>query len=282
VSTLLNKWTRKNDIGRNQSGLATSKNLVSCQGYGAHPHIPVQHHERRNGIAAPSCVRKIGRVLQPKGGDNHQGKGEVMPSISVRKIAASDTHDWLLTKHYAKRLCPISYAFGAFRGENLIGVVTYGTPASAPLKSGVCGPEHKHLVIELNRLVCENTKNVASLLVGRSLQMLPKPKIVVSYADLAQGHIGYVYQATNFIYTGLSAKRTDWKVRGLEHLHGATIADMSRGQPDRAKWMREKFGDDFYLQERSRKHRYVYFVGDKRWKRSVLACLKYRIEPYPK
>jgi hypothetical protein len=205
-----------------------------------------------------------------------------MSELSVRQIPASDTHDWLLTRHYAKRLCPISFAFGVFRNDVLIGVCTYGSPASAPLKSGVCGPENKHLVIELNRLVCENTKNVASTLVGRSLQLLPKPKIVVSYADLTQGHTGYVYQATNFIYTGLSAKRTDWKIRGMEHLHGATVADMSRGQPDRAKWMRDKFGDDFYLQERSRKHRYVYFVGDRRWKRTVSKLLRYKIENYPK
>ena len=32
-----------------------------------------------------------------------------------------------------------------------------------------------------------------------------KPKIVVSYADTSKGHVGYVYQATNFIYTGMSA-----------------------------------------------------------------------------
>lgn len=202
--------------------------------------------------------------------------------IIVRQIQAVETHDWLLNKHYAKRLCPISYAFGAFRGDKLIGVVTYGTPASAPLKSGVCGEEYKHLVIELNRLVCENTKNIASTLVGGSLRLLPKPKIIVSYADMAQDHVGYVYQATNFIYTGLSAKRTDWKIRGMEHLHGATIADMSRGQANRAAWMRERFGDDFYLQERSRKHRYVFFLGSKTFVKNACKSLKYKQEKYPK
>lgn len=202
--------------------------------------------------------------------------------IIVRQIQSVETHDWLLNKHYARRLCPISYAFGAFRSDKLIGVVTYGTPASAPLKSGVCGLEYKHLVIELNRLVCENTKNIASILVGRSLQLLPKPKIIVSYADIAQDHVGYVYQATNFIYTGLSAKRTDWKIRGMEHLHGATIADMSRGQENRALWMREKFGDDFYLQERSRKHRYIFFIGSKTFLKKARKALKYKEEKYPK
>src|SRR5512136_439793 len=127
----------------------------------------------------------------------------------VIPIKAEDTYPWLLQKHYAKRLCPISFAFGAFVDGQLIGVVTYGTPASAPLREGICGKEYSDQVLELNRLCCENSANVASELVGKSLRLLPKPKIVVSYADTEQGHIGYVYQATNFIYTGLSAKRTD-------------------------------------------------------------------------
>jgi len=202
--------------------------------------------------------------------------------FKILPIKSAEVEPWLLQKHYAKRMCPISYAFGVYRDTQLIGVVTYGMPASSSLRIGLCGEKWMDNVIELNRLCCENEKNVASILVGRSLQMLPKPSIVISYADTEQGHVGYVYQATNFIYTGLSAKRTDWRLKGLEHLHGQTIADMSRGQENRAQWMRDKFGDDFYLQDRSRKHRYVYFVGSKKQKKLMLEALKYKIEPYPK
>ena len=120
------------------------------------------------------------------------------------------------------------------------------------------------------------------MLVSRSLKMLPKPSIIVSYADTEQGHIGYVYQACNFIYTGLSAKRTDWKLKGFEHLHGATVADMSRGQENRAQYMRDKFGDDFYLQERPRKHRYIFFTGSKKQIKDMKLSLLYKQEPYPK
>ena len=170
--------------------------------------------------------------------------------MKVLPIKTEEAEPWLLKKHYAKRIPPISYAFGAYKGRQLVGVVTYGTPVSSALRVGICGEQWMDNVIELNRLCCDNEKNVASMLVGRSLQMLPKPLVVVSYADTEQGHVGYVYQATNFVYTGLSAKRTDWKLKGMEHLHGATVADMSRGQENRAQWMRDKFGDDFYLQDR--------------------------------
>lgn len=200
----------------------------------------------------------------------------------VLPIKHEDAYPWLLQKHYAKRLCPISYAFGAFINGELIGIVTYGTPVSSNLRDGICGKEYSKDVIELNRLCCDNSKNVASELVGKSLRLLPKPKIVVSYADIEQGHIGYVYQATNFIYTGLSAKRTDWKLKGQEHLHGATVADMSRGQENRAEWMREKFGDDLYLEERARKHRYIYFCGTKNQKIKMKSALLYPVYDYPK
>jgi len=99
----------------------------------------------------------------------------------------------------------------------------------------------------------------------------------VSYADIAKGHIGYVYQATNFIYTGLSANRTDWAIKGMEHKHAKTISDGMSVQK-----MRDKYGDDFYIAERSRKHRYIFFHGSKTDKKVLLSKLKYPVEAYPK
>ncbi len=197
-------------------------------------------------------------------------------------ISSKEAAPWILNKHYARRMCPISYAFGAYRDSEIQGVVTYGTPASAPLREGIAGKEWAARVLELNRLCCVSEKNMASRLVGQSLRMLPKPSLVVSYADTAQGHVGYIYQATNFFYTGLSAKRTDWKIKGREHLHGATVADESRGQINRAEWMREKYGDDFYLEDRPRKHRYVYACGNKKQRAAMLKALRYDVEQYPK
>ncbi len=131
-------------------------------------------------------------------------------------------------------------------------------------------------VIELNRLVLKyNRKNEASYLVGQSLKLLPKPKIVVSYADTAQNHTGIVYQATNFIYTGLSAKRTDWRMVN-SNLHSYTICQ---------KWdskHRNNNPDIFYKIDRPRKHRYIYYLGNKKNKKQFLKKLKYPIMEYPK
>lgn len=202
---------------------------------------------------------------------------------TVKKICRNDCTHFILNLHYAKRWPSISYAYGLYIDDQLCGVVTYGTPASAPLRRGVAGKKFVSNVIELNRLcLLYNRKNEASFLVGRSLKMLPKDKIVVSFADSSQNHIGYVYQATNFIYTGLSAKWTDWKIKGKEHLHGQTVADEFRGCGNRVKAMREKYGDNFYLLDRPRKHRYIFVVGDKKFKKAVLEALNYPVLPYPK
>lgn len=210
--------------------------------------------------------------------------GMTRNAYSVMPIPNEQTHDWLLHKHYARRIPSISYAYGLYKNSLLVGIVTYGTPPSSSLKLGIAGETWKDIVIELNRLVIDEgvEKNAGSYLVGKSLRLLPKPKIVVSYADTEQGHVGYIYQATNFMYSGLSAKRTNWVIHGMEKLHSYTVADMSRGKENRAQYMRDTYGDNFDIEPRSRKHRYIYVVADKNIKKQILKDLKYPIFPYPK
>ena len=182
----------------------------------------------------------------------------------VLPIKSEESYPWILQKHYAKRIPHISYAFGLYENNDLKGVVTYGMPASPFLCIGVCGPESRDYVIELNRLCLqENKKNYASFLVANSLKQLPKPKIVVSYADTAMGHIGYVYQACNFLFTGTTKERTD-------------MASISGGHS------RHNAGDRTKRVDRSAKHRYVFMLGSKRQKSNFLKLLRYEVLPYPK
>jgi hypothetical protein len=201
----------------------------------------------------------------------------------VERIAREDCTYFVINLHYAKRWPSISYAYGLFFNGELIGAVTYGTPPSAPLRKGIAGDNFKNNVLELNRLcLMNNLKNEASILVGRSLKMLKGNRIIVSFADIEQNHVGYVYQACNFLYCGLSAKRTDWKIEGMEHLHGQTVADEFRGVECRQKAMKDKYGSRFYLKDRPRKHRYIYFVGTKSFKKEARQSLRYKIQNYPK
>ena len=98
--------------------------------------------------------------------------------VRVEQITRADAKPWILNKHYAKRMPSVSFAYGLFDNDDLVGVVTYGSPASPSLCKGVCGEEFRSRVIELNRLVIE--RGMPSCLIGQSLKKLPKPKIVVS------------------------------------------------------------------------------------------------------
>lgn len=187
----------------------------------------------------------------------------------VRRISYEDTKPFLLKIHYARRMPCVTDAFGLFVGGVMIGVVTYGIPASYALCVGIAGKENKDKVKELNRLCLlpeYNGKNYASFLVAKSLKMLDNETYVVSYADTAWGHCGYIYQATNFLYTGLSAKRND--TYQPDGLHPRAY---------------DKNNHSSLKQTRSRKHRYIYLVGDKRTKKKMRASLLYKVyDKYPK
>jgi hypothetical protein len=197
---------------------------------------------------------------------------------SVKPIANATAQDLIVANHYLHRKAPCSSAFGLFDPhDNLLGVVMYGTPASSALRAGLAGKEEANNVIELTRLWVDDSapKNGESFLIGRSMRMCGK-ELLVSFADKAQNHLGIVYQATNWLYTGLSAKRTDWHVEGIDK-HGHTWADKYTAQE-----MRDLFGDRFTLKERSRKHRYIFINAKGRRKKELALKLRYKTEPYPK
>jgi hypothetical protein len=197
---------------------------------------------------------------------------------SVKPIDNTTAQQVVVEHHYLHRKAPCSQAFGLFdESDKLRGVVMYGTPSSSALRAGIAGKEHATNVLELTRLWIDDStpKNSESYLIGNSIKHCDK-EIVVSFADTSQNHLGIVYQATNWIYTGLSAKRTDWSVEGIDK-HGHTWADKYT-----AAQMRELFGHRFTLVPRSRKHRYIYLNAKGRRKKELLALLKYEQQPYPK
>jgi hypothetical protein len=152
------------------------------------------------------------------------------------------------------------------------------------MKRSICGIEYEHLVYELNRLIVNDghDKNLTSYFVSQCLKKLPKPMIVVSYADKSQGHNGYIYQATNFKYLGLSHTQKDWKIKGMEDKHSRTLMDEFAFTENRIELLKQKYGDLLYQVQREPKHRYVYFLGSKTQIQKFVKALRYDIQPYPK
>ena len=189
----------------------------------------------------------------------------IKEKYTVKSIDSYLCKDWLLNKHYAKRLCSISYSFGLFENNLLVGIMTIGKPASPQLCNGICGIDNSKYVYELNRLCINDNleKNVLSFFVSKSLKLINENMILVSYADTQMNHNGYIYQATNWIYTGATKERTDIGFEDGTH---------SRHYKKDIDYSIRKF--------RSSKHRYVYFLG--KLKNKFKKQLNYDILPYPK
>lgn len=119
---------------------------------------------------------------------------------------------------------------------------------------------------ELSRLaMSDNDKepNLTSWFVSKCIKTLRKEEYVraiISYAD-SKYHHGYIYQATNFKYYGLTAQKSDF----FE----------SRGGGTAQVWRGDVKGRDGFWVKRSRKHRYM-IVYDKTLK------VKWPEQSYPK
>lgn len=196
----------------------------------------------------------------------------------VRCIDAEQAKPWLLNKHYARRTPGISHAFGLYVDGLLQGVVTYGALPTPQVKNGMFSDKGIE-IIELNRLCVDSAeRNASGYLVSRSLRLLPKPLAVISYADGGQGHVGYVYQAANFLFTGSVTAHDSEYLIGGKKIHPRTLA--AQGVTNPAKWARE---NNIERVRPKPKNRYVYLVGSRKDVRHMRASLLYPvIKEYPK
>src|SRR5918996_4224149 len=168
-------------------------------------------------------------------------------------------------------------AFGAFVGNRLLGALTLGAgPSYAYALVDGATPDH---CLTLSRLWLsdELPSNSESRFIGvvlRSLRKHTDLKFLVSYADPAQGHLGTIYQATGWVYTGVSEAMPLYDIgdgkarhsRSLSHAYGThSLEHFSR------------HGVPVKLVPQQGKHRYLYFL-DPIWRQR----LKGPGLPYPK
>ena len=210
-------------------------------------------------------------------------------TYKVKSIKKELCREWLLKKHYAKRIPSISYSFGLYEinSGKMLGCCTYGIPASNNALL-LCGEENKKYAIELNRLIKNDglQKNTQSWFVAQTFKLLPKPLIVLSYSDSNNGHNGYTYQALNFLYTGKGGSCYEYKYKGkqytLRHLNKEWI-EKKGGKWNNEETINKNFenlGGSIIPQ--LPKNRYVIFLGNKRQKKEFHKKLKWKIKNYPK
>jgi len=210
----------------------------------------------------------------------------------IKPIKRNETYEWLLKIHYAKRIPSIMFAFGLYNKDGLNGVCVYGMPPCQFNYGSGIFKNYKIDTFELTRLVVKENlgKNVLSFFVSQTLKQMKKPSCIVSFADPNNGHHGYIYQATNWIYTGLTqkgGKDKQWILNNREY-HAKTITvdwmKNNKFEYDDNKnmtWNWIKNGGT--VEENTlRKFRYLYFLGNRKECKEMKNSLNLPILPYPK
>ena len=181
--------------------------------------------------------------------------------------------------HYAKTVPSSSYAYNVYNeASEWCGTICYGIGANKSIAQpfGMKPGE----VFELVRVALNGKQPCTSECVAASLRQIhkdaPQLKLIVSYADADQEHIGTIYQATNWIYLG----KTDVGDTSKFIVHGKVMhrkSCYSRGWVQNEEWLRANVDPNAKALRTKGKLKYIW-VFDKKlrkeWQKKAV--------PYPK
>lgn len=198
--------------------------------------------------------------------------------MNVDHVSTREFAEFAHRYHYSGHSANQSYRYGLWYEATLWGVCGFNLPTRETCAS-VFGLEHVDRVAHLSRLAMADhaPKNSESRLIAGALTMLASEherfRAVITYADPLEGHIGYVYQATNAIYTGLSTVKDRY----------VTPEGLVRGTYDGAFISRASaMNRGWSVVQGVGKHRYVYLIGTPSERRAWRKRLLLEELPYPK
>jgi len=130
--------------------------------------------------------------------------------LQVLPVALKVVRGFIESNHYSKSVngCKVTQCFALYDKERLVGAALFGELSTTAWKKYGKG---EHDVLELRRLCTldECPRNTESFFIARMLRYIRKNfsyLVCVSYADPYYGHVGYIYQATNWAYIGTTPK----------------------------------------------------------------------------
>ena len=178
----------------------------------------------------------------------------MIKNFNIQKITKKECKSILEGHHYLSKINKGfrgGYNFGLFNKGVLVGVCIFHSPSVPETVKGCFNLKrtNQNGIFELGRLCLVPTitqKNILSWFVAKCIKLLRKEinvRAILSYAD-SSFHNGYIYQATNFGYYGLTDKKKDfWFDNG-----NGTYTKHQRGpvKGHKGEW-----------RPRARKHRYL-------------------------
>lgn len=166
---------------------------------------------------------------------------------------------------------------GVWEGGKFVGVVVYGCGATPNIAKPYGLTQRE--VCELVRVALCEHQAPTSKVIALSLRMLrkvnPGLRLVVSYADTAQGHHGGIYQAGGWIYTGSQSYHVI-RIHGRMR-HPRSIGSRYGSGSQSIAWLRKHLDPDAELIRTPAKHKYLMPLDT--MMQSVVMKLA---QPYPK
>lgn len=176
-----------------------------------------------------------------------------------------------LNFHYSKSVPVNPFGCAVFNIKNeFCGVIVYSQGAN----NNIGNPYNlsNGEVIELTRMALNGKQESTSKALAISIRLLtkymPLVRLIISFADTKQNHIGTIYQATNFFYTGTVKTTPDYFYRG-RWMHQRQINSLLGSLLKLPKDTPKRKGYD--------KIRYIYPLH-----KSLVPLCKSLSKPYPK
>ncbi|WP_222946531.1 Mom family adenine methylcarbamoylation protein [Caballeronia sp. EK] len=180
--------------------------------------------------------------------------------------------------HYSRSV-PVStnVKIGAWEDDRFIGIVLFSRGANRHIGNpyGLTQTECCELSRVALRDHCAPVSRIVMLAVKFLRRASPGLRLIVSYADTVQGHVGGIYQAMGWIYTGVG--KTSRVVVHGEVLHGKTASSRYGKQGFNLKWLVANVDPKATRIDGGDKHRYLLPLDN-----AMRAQVAPLAKPYPK
>ena len=217
-----------------------------------------------------------------------------MYRFDIKEIEREDALRMIQQYHYSNTLPKLNkYFLGFFLENELVGVVTlgWGTRPRHTIQRIFPSLDTKDY-LEIGRMCMtdEMPRNSESQMLSQLVKWmkvnLPEIKVLFTWADGMLGKVGYVYQASNFIYAGYSGGEMYLKDGVKLHVRQMKSFLVSEGKKDSRITVRptleqmRKYGIQHF---KGKQYRYLLFLCSKREKKRLLEeCLIDLALPRPK
>ena len=225
--------------------------------------------ERDCGVPDPVPTSKLPKSSDP---------AVILKQLTIVPVHFTVARAVLVAHHYLHSIAAgTQLCFGVFVRNSLMGAITLG--AGPFLAYQLVDQAGQNDCLTLTRFWLDdrlprNSESKALGILLKALKTNTRLKFLVSYADPTLGHVGTIYEATNWVYTGLS--------------QATPVYSLGDGKLHHSRSLAHAFGTHSvpYLKElmvpigvviQPGKHRYLYFL-DPSWRSRLLAP----VLPYPK